>query len=88
VVLVAATVEHRALDARGLGALGQQRAGLGACSVGLSPRSSASVQFTAAIVRPCSSSTSWAKIRGWSGTRTRAGAPPCHAPSRARGGGA
>src|SRR5215207_9145881 len=33
-----------------------------ACSIGLRPRRSASVQLTAASVRPASSSTSWAKM--------------------------
>ena len=62
VVLVAAAVEHGALDAGGLRALGEQRPARVACSIGFSARSSASVQLTAAIVRPASSSISWAKM--------------------------
>ena len=71
VVLVAAAVEDGGLDAGGLGALGEQRARrLVACSMRPSERRSASVQVTAASVRPVSSSMSWAKMPAVGADRT------------------
>ena len=61
VVLVSAAVEDRGLDAGGLGALGEQLARPRACSMRGASAASASVQLTAASVRPATSSMSWAK---------------------------